>query len=83
MNTLIVLKEADKELKEAAVWYEEKSPGLGMRFIEVINQKLGTILEHPERNNRRKSNFRQAVVKIFPYVIVYTYYKKEGVIAVS
>ena len=82
MNTLIVIEEADKELKEAAVWYEEKSPGLGMRFIAVISQKSETILEH-ERNNRRKGNFREAVVKIFPYVIVYTHYKKEGVIVVS
>ena len=65
MNTLIVIEAADKELKEAAVWYEEKSPGLGMRFIAVISQKSETILEHQERNNRRKGNFREQLLRSF------------------
>lgn len=83
MHTLIILEEADKELQEAAAWYEEKGSGLGFRFIEVIKRKFEIIQEHPERNSRRKGNFREAVVKIFPYVIVYTFYKENGVITVN
>ena len=83
MHTLITLEEADKELQEAAVWYEEKSSGLGFRFIEVIERKLEIIQEHPERNSRRKGNFREAVIKIFPYVIVYTFYKEDWIITVN
>ena len=83
MNTLIILEEADNELSKAVVWYEERSNGLGFRFLEVIKQKLETVLEYPERNTKRKGNFREAIVKIFPYVIIYTFYKKERIVSVS
>lgn len=50
MYSLKILKEAVKEFQEAAEWYEEKSEGLGLRFIEVIKNKLEIIQNHPERN---------------------------------
>jgi plasmid stabilization system protein ParE len=78
-----LLEEADKEFTEAAVWYEEQSEGLGTRFINVIQNKLNLIAQFPERYSKRKGNFREAPVKTFPYLIVYTVYKKEQVITVS
>lgn len=83
MYTLIVFEEADQELQEAAVWYEEKSIGLGLRLIDVVKRKLEIVRQNPEKNARKKGNFRQSVIKTFPYVIVYTFYKKEGIITVS
>ncbi len=83
MNTLIILEDADRELRQAAVWYEERSSGLGLRFVDVIGQKLEIIRHYPERNPKRKDKFREAVVKIFPYIIIYSFYKKESVITVS
>ncbi len=83
MYRLIILEEADKEFQDAAKWYEQQTEGLGLRFIEIIKRKLEIILEHPERNARKKGGFREAVVKTFPYIIVYTFYKKESVITIS
>lgn len=77
MNTLIVLEDADRELLQAAEWYESKRKGLGLRFIDVIENKLNSIRDYPERNPKRNSNFREAVVKIFPFVIIYVYYKRK------
>ena len=82
MYNLILLEEADKEFQDAALWYEEKSSGLGLRFIEVIKRKFEIIQQFPESNTRRVGNFRESVVKIFPYTIVYTFSKKEGLITV-
>ena len=82
MYNLILLEEADKEFQDAALWYEEKSSGLGLRFIEVIKRKFEIIQQFPESNPRRVGNFRESVVKIFPYTIVYTFSKKEGLITV-
>ncbi len=83
MYKLKLLEEADKEFEEAAAWYEEKSSGLGVRFIETVRSKLEDIREHPERNTKRKGNFREAVVRIFPYLIVNIFYKNNGAILVS
>ncbi len=83
MHSLILLEGATKEFADAANWYEEKSEGLGEKFIDTIQRKLKLIQQFPERYPRRKKNFREAVVKTFPYIIVYTFYKSDGVIVVN
>ena len=83
MNKLVVLEDAEREFVQAARWYEEKSEGLGLRFIDVVKHKLELIRDDPERSPKRKGNFREAVVKIFPFVIIYVYYKKEKMITVN
>ena len=78
-----LFEEADKEFMEAAAWYEEQKTGLGLRFIEVIKNKLNLIAQYPERYPKRRGNFRETHVKTFAYIIVYTVYKKEEVITIS
>ena len=38
-----LLKEADQELTEAALWYESKEPGFGKRFRNEITHVIGHI----------------------------------------
>lgn len=83
MNTVILTKEADKEYSESAIWYEEQSIGLGDRFIITIQKKLELIQHNPERYPKRKEGLREAVVKVFPFVIIYSFNKKESLIVVS
>lgn len=83
MYKLIILEGADKELTESAKWYETKSEGLGDRFIDTIKKKLQTIQQSSERYPKRKGNFREAAVKIFPFLIIYTFYKKEKIITIN
>jgi plasmid stabilization system protein ParE len=64
--------EADQELEAAAVWYEERQPGLGDAFIDQFERTLRRIVAEPERwrkirGDNRKLNFRR-----FPYAIVYS-----------
>jgi toxin ParE2 len=63
--------EADEELEAAALWYEERQPGLGEAFLDEFEHALRRILAEPERwrpfsGKNRKLNFRR-----FPYAIVY------------
>ena len=83
MYTLRILEYADKELQETAQWYEGSKKGLGLRFIEVIKHKLEIIQRYPERNPKRNGNFREAIVKTFPYIIIYTVYKNEKIITIN
>jgi len=64
--------EADQELEAAAVWYEERQPGLGDAFIDQFERTLRRIVAEPDRwrkirGDNRKLNFRR-----FPYAIVYS-----------
>ncbi len=40
--------EAEREFEEAASWYDERSPGLGVEFIASVRAKIEQILESPE-----------------------------------
>ncbi len=82
MYKLLILEEADKELQDAAVWYEEKSNGLGLRFVETISKKIESIHEHPTRYAKRKGNFREAIVRIFPFSIIYVFSKVDNMIII-
>lgn len=40
---------AEAELHDAAVWYEERSPGLGLRFIVAARKRVNELCEAPQR----------------------------------
>ncbi len=81
--TIQISEDADREWTEAAVWYKGQQSGLGNRFIEMVERKLELIAKYPKRYSKRKGNFREALVHIFPYIIVYSFYNKDDVIIVS
>lgn len=80
---LELLDEADKEYKEAAQWYEIQRIGLGEIFIESVRKKLLFIQQYPERYSKQKTNFRETPVELFPYTIVYIFYKLKKTIIVT
>ena len=45
---LIIRQEAHLDANEAYTYYEEKSPGLGERFLQELIQRYNEIKEHPE-----------------------------------
>ncbi len=74
---------AQTELAEAFHWYEQSSPGLGKRFIETVSERLAELANHPERYAKRKREFREVSTRIFPYIIIYEFLKKENVVFIS
>lgn len=82
MHNLIILEEAEREFQEAALWYDKKSRGLGIRFAEVI-RKNRVNSGSSEKYEKKRFSFREAVVKVFPFVIIHIFYKKEGLIMVT
>lgn len=74
--------EAVHELQDAYLWYEERSEGLGLRFITYTNKCLSQIAENPESYPRKKGPYREALLEVFPYVIIYELFKKEKIVFV-
>jgi plasmid stabilization system protein ParE len=58
------------ELFEAWAWYEEKQAGLGNQFEKGIFYKIDQIQIDP-LHYPLKGRYYQAVVDVFPFVIVY------------
>lgn len=64
-------RRAREELRQAAVWYERQQPGLSARFLDAFNVTLSRILNDPESYAIVRADGRLAVLKSFPYGIVY------------
>ncbi len=68
---LLLTSEAEDDIAEADAWYEERSRGLGERFLHEVQRCLVFIIENPKGFQRVYLQFRQAPLSHFPFVIIY------------
>ena len=64
--------EADEELVGAALWYEERQPGLGDDFLEAFEHTLRCIEAEPERWPKIRGENHKLNLRRFPYALVYS-----------
>ena len=62
---------AEKELIDAAAFYDRQRPGLGDRFIDEFERVIALLLEHPELGVRVGEDRRVIVLNRFPFRLVY------------
>ncbi len=68
----IMLHEAaEAEMLEAAGYYEERASGLGLSFLGEVETMMQTVLTHPEAYQRVGNELRRAILKKFPYSLLY------------
>lgn len=74
---MIFHPEALEEFNDAAVYYEEQSPGLGFRFVEAIGSGFRQIQHSPITWRCIRGDIRRFLVKTFPYGIAYATIENE------
>lgn len=65
------LADAEQELVEAALWYESKEAGLGVRFRDEIAHVLDRIVTDPLLWRERDGGYRRVNCPVFPHYIPY------------
>ncbi len=68
---LILKREAQIDLDEIFVWYEEQKTGLGFEFLEEFDKLANKILNNPYFASIILDDARAATPKRFPYDIIY------------
>ena len=63
--------DAEKELIEAAQFYERSVANLGGQFLDGADQAIGAILKAPERWRILDGDVRRYLMPRFPYAIYY------------
>jgi toxin ParE1/3/4 len=68
--------DASRELEDAALWYEEKKHGLGLRFLDAVERTLDRVGQFPAAGASvprlpAEIPARRAPVAGFPYHVVY------------
>lgn len=70
---LIIKEEAAEEIESAFNYYEEKSNGLGLRFINDLEYHLNLIQQNPHHYSffLKQKKFRSSNLENFPFSIIY------------
>ena len=72
MTLQVVFRPAAKaEFDGAALWYEDRRPGLGAEFVLEIDRAVELAAEHPERFPEKLGDIRCVRVRRFPYSVFY------------
>lgn len=75
------LPRAEEEFSEAALYYESKEQGLGLRFHDEILQVVNHIAADPYLWRERANGERRVNCPVFPYFVSYFIRKKMVIIA--
>ena len=65
------LEPAEKEMLDAAAFYESRSEGLGKDFIQKVYNAVKDIEETPERWPVLEFNIHRRFIHRFPYAVLY------------
>jgi len=66
-----ILREAEEELSEAIQYYEDITPGLGIRLKHQVKQGIQWIEDNHDLPRVRPKGYRRLNCKSFPYYIAY------------
>jgi plasmid stabilization system protein ParE len=62
---------AERELVDAASYYELESPGLGVSFLDAAERCERAIIEHPHAGTPIQDDVRRRLLRAFPYAFLY------------
>lgn len=69
----VLLPEAEAELREALLWYEDQRPGLGVAFLAAVESAIDEVASAPLRwpSWEHDPRYRRFILRHFPYVVFY------------
>lgn len=74
---LVLRPFVERDLDEAARWYEEQRPGLRGVFLKAVEDTLSRIEANPHLYPVVHLNVRRAALRRFPYGVYYRLIKDE------
>lgn len=64
-------KQAERELEQAALYYDAEYPGRGRRFVDAFEKAMLMLCAHPEAAPAVHPPIRAKTLRIWPYKIYY------------
>ena len=72
MTLKVVFRRAARaEFDAAALWYEERRPGLGTQFVSEIDRAVELAARQPDRFPVKHKEIRCVQVRRFPYSVFF------------
>ena len=70
---IILLPEAEVDLREGYWWYENQDFGLGDEFLRCVEAAFSRISDNPLHYPVRFDDFRRILVRRFPFAIYFDF----------
>jgi len=70
----------DSDVREAADWYDRRSPGLGDRFVDAVRHAVDRVIDDPESFTPSSAGVRYVTTPRFPYVVLFDVVEESLVI---
>jgi plasmid stabilization system protein ParE len=67
-----IREEADVDLSDAAIWYEQQRIGLGQEFLDQAQSVLDSLPDHPNLYPVVHNPIRRALLSRFPFGVFYS-----------
>jgi plasmid stabilization system protein ParE len=84
MYKSLILPLAKQDIKEAAIWYNDRQPGLGKKFTTNIRKTVHYICENPDAVAIRYDTIRTVLIDTFPYMIHFSVnHEKRTIIIIA
>ena len=83
MYKAIILTLAKDDIRDAARWYNQQSPGLGKRFTAEVRESVRYIKQNPTACTIRYDQVRTAVLRVFPFMLHYTVNEDSKTVIIS
>ena len=58
---------AERELNDAALYYEQASVGLGIKFLNDGERYIDAIIKNPDAGEKVRGELRRRILRTFPY----------------
>ncbi len=69
--TLVIEPSAQADIGDAALWYEQQAPGLGLEFVRIVDASLAEIARSPLRFPEVHRGAHRALLRRFPYAVIF------------
>ena len=72
--------EAQSDIEEEAVWYEQRAAGLGESFLRELDGLFSRIVAMPRQFPEIEESFRRGLLRRFPYAVYFSIRQHEIVV---
>ena len=78
--SLTLRKETELDLSSCFEYYENIQQGLGIQFIECVEESFNKIQQRPYLYKEILPNIRRVAISKFPYRVFYTILEKQIIV---
>lgn len=80
LKPLRIRPEAEADILQAFLWYEEQETGVGEAFLSALDAAFRIIQEHPNCWPIHRNSIRKGVLGRFPYLLFYQVFEDAIVV---